>query len=85
MKGPLLSTEAAASFIIYLSKTITFKAIGGLPLNVVLKGVLIGLSLAAGMSIGKFITIKMSLTTFQRLLDVLMLLSGISLIAGGLT
>ncbi|MGH8553296.1 MAG: sulfite exporter TauE/SafE family protein [Methylococcales bacterium] len=85
LKGPLLSTEAAASFVIYLSKTITFKAIGGLPLSVVLKGLLIGLSLAAGMSIGKFITLKISMTTFQRLLDVLMLLSGISLIAGGLT
>jgi len=85
LKGPLLSTEAAASFVIYLSKTITFKAIGGLPLSVVLKGLLIGLSLAAGMSIGKFITLKISITTFQRLLDVLMLLSGISLIAGGLT
>jgi len=85
LKGPLLSTEAAASFVIYLSKTITFKAIGGLPLSIVLKGLLIGLSLAAGMSIGKFITLKISMTTFQRLLDVLMLLSGISLIAGGLT
>lgn len=85
LKGPLLSTEAAASFVIYLSKTITFKAIGGLPPSVVLKGLLIGLSLAAGMSIGKFITLKISMTTFQRLLDVLMLLSGISLIAGGLT
>lgn len=84
LKGPLLSTEAAASFVIYLSKTITFKAIGGLPLTVVLKGLLIGLSLAAGMSIGKFITLKISMTTFQRLLDVLMLLSGFSLIAGGL-
>lgn len=85
LKGPLLSTEAAASLVIYLSKTITFKAIGGLPLSVVLKGLLIGLSLAAGMSIGKFITLRISMTTFQRLLDVLMLLSGISLIAGGLT
>jgi uncharacterized membrane protein YfcA len=85
LKGPLLSTEAAASFVIYLSKTITFKAIGGLPLTVVLKGLLIGLSLAAGMSIGKFITLKISMTTFQRLLDILMLLSGFSLLAGGLT
>jgi uncharacterized membrane protein YfcA len=83
LKGPLLSTEAAASFVIYLSKTITFKAIGGLPLSVVLKGVVIGLSLAAGVSIGKFITLKISMTTFQRLLDFLMLLSGVSLIAGG--
>ena len=83
LKGPLLSTEAAASFVIYLSKTITFKAIGGLPLSVVLKGLVIGLSLAAGVSIGKFITLKISMTTFQRLLDFLMLLSGVSLIAGG--
>ena len=83
LKGPLLSTEAAASFVIYLSKTITFKAIGGLPLSVVLKGLVIGLSLAAGVSIGKFITLKISMTTLQRLLDFLMLLSGVSLIAGG--
>jgi uncharacterized membrane protein YfcA len=83
LKGPLLSTEAAASFVIYLSKTITFKAIGGLPLSVVLKGLVIGLSLAAGVSIGKFITLKISMRTFQRLLDLLMLLSGVSLIAGG--
>jgi uncharacterized membrane protein YfcA len=85
LKGPLLSTEAAASFVIYLSKTITFQAIGGLPLSVVLKGLVIGLSLAAGVSIGKFITLKISMTTFQKLLDFLMLLSGISLIAGGFT
>lgn len=84
LKGPLLSTEAAASFVIYLSKTITFQAIGGLPPSVVSKGLLIGLALAFGMSIGKVITLRMSTRVFQRLLDVLMLLSGISLIVGGL-
>ncbi len=85
VKGPLLATEAAAAFFIYLSKAATFKLVGGLGLTVIIKGVMIGLTLSFGLSIGKYITLRIRPQIYRRLLDLMMLFSGLILIYGGLT
>ncbi|AJX35540.1 sulfite exporter TauE/SafE family protein [Burkholderia oklahomensis] len=82
LKGGLLATEAAASLVVYASKLAAFGQLGGLPLDVVIKGVLVGASLSAGISLGKAVTLRLSTTAFHRLLDLVMLSAGTTLLWG---
>ena len=79
-KGAFLSTEAASSLLLYVSKVLTFRELGAMPLSVFLQGLLVGASLMAGTFIGKAFVMKMSEANFQRLLDLLLLASGLSLL-----
>lgn len=79
-KGAFLSTEAASSLFLYVSKVLTFREFGAMPLSIFLQGLLVGGSLMAGTFAGKFFVMKMSEANFQRLLDLLLLLSGLSLL-----
>jgi uncharacterized membrane protein YfcA len=80
MKGAFLSTEAASSLALYISKLITFRELGALPPATILRGVIIGTSLMIGAFVGKAVVLRMSVTVFERLLDALMLCSGLSLL-----
>lgn len=80
IRGGLLSTEAAASFTIYLAKAFTFEAIGALPWPVFISGLLVGSTLVAGTYIGKQFLLKMNENTFNRLIDAMMLFSGTSML-----
>jgi len=79
-KGAFLSTEAASSLLLYVSKVLTFRELGAMPLSVFLQGLLVGASLMAGTFVGKVFVMKMSEANFQRLLDLLLLASGLSLL-----
>jgi len=79
-KGALLSTEAAASFAIYLAKASTFGALGALPAPLLISGLLVGVTLVTGMYIGKRFVIKMSEKTFNYLIDAMLMLAGGSLL-----
>lgn len=78
-KGALLSTEAAASIAVYVAKVATFGAADALPLDVVLQGLTVGAALMAGAFIARRIVLRLSPETFRRLIDALMLSSGLSL------
>ncbi|AUQ24380.1 sulfite exporter TauE/SafE family protein [Dickeya zeae] len=80
LKGALLATESAASLVIYLTKAATFGVIGALPWSVLLAGVLIGLTQVAGVYIGKRFVLHLSDTLFNRLVDSMMLIAGLSLL-----
>jgi uncharacterized membrane protein YfcA len=80
LKGALLSTEAVSSLAILVTKVATFRMLGAMPLDIILKGLLIGSSLMAGTFIGKAVVQRMSSHAFQLLLDGMMLISGLSLI-----
>jgi uncharacterized membrane protein YfcA len=84
-KGAFLSTEAASSLMLYVSKVITFRELGALPPATILRGVIIGSSLMIGAFVGKLVILRMSSTVFQHLLDALMLCSGISLLVAAFT
>ncbi|MBF4023345.1 sulfite exporter TauE/SafE family protein [Burkholderia pseudomallei] len=84
LKGGLLATEAAASLAVYASKLVAFGQLGGLPLDVAIKGALVGLSLSAGISVGKAVTLRLSTNAFQRLLDLVMLSAGTTLLWGAI-
>jgi uncharacterized membrane protein YfcA len=80
LKGALLSTEAISSLAITVTKIATFRSLGALPLDVILKGALIGSSVMAGTFIGKAVVQRMSSHAFQIVLDAMLLVSGLSLI-----
>lgn len=79
-KGALLSTEAATSLLIYLTKVGTFRSFGAMPLAIFAKGVIVGSSLMLGAFVGKALVRRMEERTFQLLLDGMMLFSGLFLL-----
>jgi uncharacterized membrane protein YfcA len=80
MRGAFISTEAASSLALSISKVATFRQLGALPLPAILQGVIIGASVMAGSFVGKAIVLRMSVRTFQYVLDVLLFCSGFSLL-----
>jgi len=80
LKGALLATEAAASLFIYITKVTTFQALGALAQETVIKGVIVGSSLMAGTFVGKYLVMRMSADTFAKLLDTMLLCSGLALL-----
>jgi hypothetical protein len=84
VKGAFIATEAASSLAMYISKAITFRTLGALPTDLVLKGLITGSSVMTGTYISKLLLERISVAHFQRLLDVVMLISGISLIVAAL-
>ena len=80
VKGAFIATEAAASLALYISKAITFRSFGALPIDIVLKGLIAGSSVMAGTYTARLIVERLSIATFQRLLDGVMLVSGLALL-----
>ena len=80
LKGAFIATEAAASLAVYISKATTFRTFGALPTDIVLKGLITGSSVMAGTYASKLLLERLSLAVFQRLLDGVMLLSGLALL-----
>lgn len=80
VKGAFLSTEAASSLALMVSKVVTFQQSGALPLPAIIQGLIIGSSLMAGSFAGKLVVQRMSAGTFQLLLDILLGCSGLSLL-----
>jgi uncharacterized membrane protein YfcA len=85
LKGAFLSTEAASSLAVTISKTATFQKLGALPLPVVVQGLVVGSSVMAGAFVGKLVVQRMSVRTFQHLLDALLLCSGLTLLWAAVT
>ena len=80
VKGAFIATEAAGSLALYISKAITFRSFGALPTDIVLKGLIAGSSVMAGTYTARLIVERLSIATFQRLLDGVMLVSGLALL-----
>jgi uncharacterized membrane protein YfcA len=80
MKGAFIATEAAASLAVYVSKATTFRTFGALPADIVIKGLITGSSVMAGTYVSRLLLERLSLAVFNRLLDGVMLLSGLALL-----
>lgn len=78
LKGALLSTEAASSLVLYVTKAVTFAELGALPAAAVLQGLIIGAAVMAGTFVGKAVVERMSIHTFQYVLDAVLVVSGLS-------
>jgi uncharacterized membrane protein YfcA len=80
VKGAFLSTEAASSLALMVTKVVTFQQLGALPFPSILRGLIVGTSVMAGSFAGKHVVQRMSVQTFQYVLDGLLFCSGISLL-----
>ncbi|MEK7688355.1 MAG: sulfite exporter TauE/SafE family protein, partial [Pseudomonadota bacterium] len=80
VKGAFIATEAAGSLALYISKAVTFREFGALPLDIVLKGLISGSSVMAGTYLARLIVERLSVATFQHLLDGVMVISGLVLL-----
>lgn len=78
--GAFLATEAASAVTLYVSKVLTFREAGAMPWPVFAQGLLVGSSLMAGTYAGKAVVRRMSADFFRHVLDVVMLVSGLSLV-----
>ena len=80
VKGAFIATEAASSLALYISKAITFRSFGALPTDILLRGLIAGSSVMAGTYTARLIVERLSVAVFQHLLEVVMLVSGLSLL-----
>jgi uncharacterized membrane protein YfcA len=80
VKGAFIATEAAGSLALYISKALTFRQFGALPIDIVIKGLISGSSVMAGTYTARLIVERLSVSTFQRLLDGVMVIAGLSLL-----
>ncbi len=80
VKGAYLATEAAGSLAVYVSKALVFRSFGALPLDAIIKGLIIGSSLMAGSFLAKRFVLKLDADHFRTLMDGLLLLSGLTML-----
>ena len=80
-RGAFLSTEAASSFVMMISKIATFRQLGALPTPAIMQGLIIGSSVMAGTFVGKAVVQRISVGTFAYVLDALLLCSGLVLVS----
>lgn len=80
VKGAFIATEAAGSLALYISKALTFRQFGALPVDIMIKGLITGSSVMAGTYTARLIVERLSVATFQHLLDGVMIVSGLSLL-----
>ena len=79
-RGAFLGTEAASSLGMYAAKVATFQALGVLPLDVLLQGLVVGATLMAGSFVGRVVVLRLSSAAYRSLIDGLMAVSGVSLL-----
>lgn len=79
-RGAFLGTEAASSMGMYIAKAATFRALGALPLAVLLQGAVVGLTLMAGSFIGRHVVMHLSAAAHRALIDGLLAVSGVTLL-----
>ena len=85
VKGPFLSTEAAGSLTMYVSKALVFNHYGYLPGSILWKGLIVGSSVMAGAWVAKRFVMKMEASQFRLLMDGVMLVAGVTMIVTALS
>jgi uncharacterized membrane protein YfcA len=80
VKGAFIATEAAGSLAVYLSKAVVFRSFGALPVDLILKGLVIGSTLMVGSFAAKRFVLRLSPDRFRVLMEGLMLVSGIAML-----
>jgi uncharacterized membrane protein YfcA len=84
VKGAYLGTEALGSLAIYLSKAITFRTLGALPVETFFKGLIVGTSLVAGAFIAKRYVRQLDANRFRLVMDGVLLMAGITMLVAAL-
>jgi uncharacterized membrane protein YfcA len=76
VKGAYLGTEAMSSLAVFGAKAVTFRALGALPVESIVQGLIIGTSLVAGAFIAKRYVKRIDADRFRLLMDGLLLVAG---------
>ncbi len=76
IKGGFLATEAVGSMAISLTKAVVFQSFGALPVEVIVRGLIVGSSLMLGAWAAKSIVLGMDPARFRIILEVMMAVSG---------
>lgn len=80
VRGAFLGTEALGSLAVYAAKVLTFRSLGALPLDMAVKGVIVGSSLVAGAFVAKRVVLALDAAKFRLLMDGLLLLAGLTML-----
>lgn len=83
-KGAYISTEAVGSAAISLTKSLVFQRFGALPVEVLVRGLVVGSSLMLGSWLAKRIVLSFDAAQFRLLLEGMMLLAGLFMVWGAL-
>ena len=82
VKGPFISTEALASAMMGLTKAGVFRTFGALPTETLLVGLLVGGAVTVGSWASKQLMSKIETSSFQLLMDGVLLVAALILLAG---
>lgn len=82
VKGAYLSTEALGAMAIGITKAIVFQRFNALPLETVLRGLVIGSTLMIGSRLAKGFVLRLDAQQFRTLMDVLLIAAGAILLWG---
>lgn len=77
---PLLATESAISFLLYLTKSVTFTQLGILSPDILFCGFFTGIMITLGTFGGKHIVLALPAVLYSRILDSVLIVAGGSLI-----
>ncbi len=80
VKGAYLSTEALGSLAVYLAKAATFRSLGALPWDAVVKGLIIGSTITVGSFIARRFVLKLDADKFRLLIEGLLLVAGLTML-----
>ena len=80
VKGGFIATEAASSLAVYISKVVTFRELGALPVATIVTGLITGSSLMLGALVAKRVILRLTPEFYRLLLDALLLVSGLTLL-----
>jgi uncharacterized protein len=80
VKGAFIGTEALASLLVFASKALVLRSYALLPIDAIIKGVLVGITLTAGAFISKRIVERIKVEQFRLLMDGVLLFAGLSML-----
>jgi hypothetical protein len=79
-KGAYLGTEAAASLVMFAAKGLRFHQLDVIDMQAVSQGLIVGAFVFAGSTLSKRMVLALSERTFMRLMEAVMLISGLSML-----
>jgi uncharacterized membrane protein YfcA len=82
VKGAFLATEAFGSIAIGLTKALVFRSFDALPLETVMRGLIVGASLMAGARLAKGFVLRLDASRFRLIMDVMLAGAGLVLLWG---
>jgi uncharacterized membrane protein YfcA len=82
VKGAYLATEALGSLAIGIIKALVFHSFNALPLETVMRGLIVGASLMAGSRLAKGFVLRLDASRFRLLMDAMLVAAGAVLLWG---